>query len=252
MNINSIINTNSHAENKYWNKEYQYYCKRRNLFYTAITKNASSEIIKTLLQDKLSYDKYNQLNDCDSIHVNGYYVNINSWRLAKNAKYKLLVIRNPIDRFVSAFNDVVVNRFESMQITNIICDRHNIRISDFDFNLFVDFITARPEWFVDPHFKKQADFIVDIRYNIVINLINLNKTWRSFFKEDLQCIKNNHYGRKKIFLSNGGNVKILDLLKIRNSGHSLDVRSYINKKNEEKINSYYWEDFELYNCLKNE
>jgi hypothetical protein len=230
-------------EKNTWNIEYQYYSESKDLFYTAITKNASTECIKVLVEDK-NIRINASLSDVDEVHNLGYLANVKSWRKAYSSKYKMVVFRDPIDRIVSAFNDIIVNRHQ-LGVASSICHVRGYDLKDFNFNFFIDYIVNTPCWHLDPHFKRQCDFLINVDYNLVININNLKSTWETLFGDTLAPTTKKHYSKQKVDISDAYNIPFDQLVDLSRRGFNLSSDSYLNENIKLKIQLYYADDFEI-------
>ena len=142
--------------------------------------------------------------------------------------FKFAVVRNPYDRFVSAFNDFYQNR-------NTNRSNHPIKIKDG--TTFEDFCFSfvESEWSGDIHFKAAYEFVTvdgEIAVDKIIKFENLVQD----FSEVCDILKID----KHLFINQG--CKHRQTNRKHNS-----FKEYYNKETKKIIYSFYQKDFELFN-----
>ena len=143
--------------------------KKRNIIFIHIPKNAGSSIVKSLYDDGISHSSAL------------YYKTIDEEFFRKTESFALL--RNPIDRFCSAFNYL---KFHSKQEPNIKFRNSHLQdinnVSDLIIKMKFD-PSFKSMILRFPHFRTQSEYVCNKKGEIIVNRIGHLDFLESFTNE---------------------------------------------------------------------
>jgi len=169
-------------------------------------KNAQTSINRYLLKDRVCIEKDDP----------SYFLTLKK-QFIKNIDVinplTFTVVRNPLDRFVSAFVYLQKNKKIDKKI---------------DINEWTNTVFVNTGTIFDPHFAPQEKYhkpIIDLNFDHIINFDNLNRDWRLVAKK-ISASENLPH-------KNAGRKRIMEL----------------SKKSRKIIEDIYYEDFEMFEGL---
>ena len=201
---------------KYW-----IHIPNSNVLFNHLAKNAGTSILNSIsnFYDLKPLEIFNhRLKDKEY-----------SYNLLKSEKYKkFTVIRNPLDRFLSAFNDKVLINSHEPYFSKF--NKKYLHVKDINekLNLFLNFITENNFSKYDIHIRPQYMLVSSesINYNLILKVDNLHNDWNKV-REILN----------------------IDLAKPKfaNKSNSVRLKNSISSDLIQRINNLYSEDIKFYN-----
>ena len=165
-------------------------------------------------------------------------------------KKKMVVIRDPIDRFISAF----CNKFVSMAIrnghpdwtANLLLDRLKIqkKPTEITFIEIVDALNRESLHRLDPHWLPQSHYTLDTKFDYIINFNDLkNGLIKVCTDLNLECnlIHENKTNYRKV-LYNAIETPVKDII---NAGIIPDKESLLNPAIVTKLKEIYKADYDI-------
>jgi hypothetical protein len=186
-------------------KDFDLGFSNQNIFFCNIPKNASTSIRNTLKLSKREI--YN------------------------NQKYKIVVLRNPFERALSSYHEILKLRTDGPYKETISTDFYKLRNDDYEssFILFLEYINKR---MYDSHVHRQCDYIFRKKISIedfdyVMNFSNLKDDFKKV-KDDL-LIRESLLFKNKSKKMNKPIIKDDKVISLIDKIYSEDIKLY-NKK----------------------
>jgi len=219
---------------------YQIHSEKLDLFYTAVTKCGSTSIIKKLLELEYNIDT----NDQNEIHEKSFMMLVKNWKKAETCKNKIIIFRDPVQRLISGFNDIIIKRADSSKILKII--RKDFGLKVVTFRDFVKYLSITPDFMLDPHFRPQVNFIARVEYSSIIDFKNIN----SEFRQIGVVIEELNKSFKKAQSSDIINFQLMDepvetLNKLYNNIYTYTYENLIDEEIANTISKRYEEDINI-------
>ena len=239
-------------------KFYNLYYEPSDLLYCRIPKNACTTMRYTFIKNLDYFYRFPGTTDIEklsNIEKNPQLLSAIGQVNKKKAKLKLLILRNPYYRIISAFLDrCCKNKDKLSEIINFELNL-NKKLLDFNFNYFLENLTKTNFYRQNPHFIPQKTFMMNVKYNFVFNLdkfkeknfINLfeNKTKLKYY--DARKIKDHStQSFNHVNLPNANELTIRDLKKLINVKKIPKYDEFLNEKNKSIIQNVYHKDFNLF------
>lgn len=163
--------------------DYRLISLNNNWSFTFIWKNGTSSIATAFAHSLKTFNNYDHqihtLFDKDNpIHM--VHKDSSDYHdLVSSGSYNFVCLRDPLERFMSAFNDKIVrhpNGKESVAFFNINSKYRELSAIK-QLKLFVDFVCEGEN--IDPHFISQTKIadLNSIEYDYIVRLNNLNNDW---------------------------------------------------------------------------
>lgn len=156
---------------------YNLYNIKSNLTYCRIPKNACTTLRFTFiknLDDIYEFPGSSDFEKLKNVEANPSLLSNIGKEKKRDAKIKLLILRNPYDRIVSAFLDRFCKGKDQMYEVVDQKLRLSKKYKDIDFDFFLENLISTNYFLKNVHYIPQNEFTFDFDYNFVFNIKKLN------------------------------------------------------------------------------
>jgi hypothetical protein len=221
--------------------------------YVYIKKNACSAWKAVFSNESPYRDSFE--NGSNPIEIMAKHHRIRSVTELNNIENRILVVREPIERLVSGYLNQFILRFDrKSELHNSITEITGFDIKDITFYQFINHYLLSNSEDIDGHFWSQSSHLVDVDYNIKININSLYDDTKIYFGEEFA----NKYFKKKVnstkkikkYDDNVTNVKAIDIYnRYKYTGEIPSVNALMNDELEKIIKDVYSDDYTLKNTI---
>lgn len=220
-----------------------------NVFYSLIPKNACTSLFSTLaVADGLTSPWFQSANRIHNVQEKFHaFRDVETFR---DDAFKIVALRNPFKRLISAFNDKLVGTDPANMVHQRFFERRlNKKIEQCRLSEIVRVADRLSHWLVDKHFAPQWSFLFYDRYDLIIDA---DASIERIAVGKLELVLPHHNGKAKPYSDEDvGDVPIADIRqfsKERGQRPSLVGQHKIFTKSVRRGGNYE-RDYKLYDAL---
>lgn len=232
---------------------WRFYFPKTKLFVSAIPKNATTNILASLMTREDCINNIRELTP-DDLHEKSYMFLIKSYACCFTAQHKLLVLRDPVKRVISSFLDrfvIKTNTLSAIRTSEEISKFFPQIQSHLDvtFSQFVRHVADYPNCYLDPHWRPQIDFVAPVQYTKIITLENRDSLERFLSSVGCPTIdrkEHNTTSYHRVPMAGAAYVSVRELKAIANNANTLpDDHSLTPTFIQESLQSRFADDYNL-------